>query len=106
VTRPERCRAIAFDEDGQPDLKETMMKKLLIAATLTAAAVAAMPLLAQTGEKPAQTAATEGCPMAGETGNRAERHAQMQARMQAMHAGMGTHEGRGPRRGEHEGHGR
>lgn len=61
------------------------MNKLLIAATLTAAA-----------------AATEGCPMAGAVGNREARH----ARMQAMHAGMGTHEGRGPRRGEHQGHGR
>ena len=37
------------------------MKKLLIAATLAAAAVAATPLLAQqSGDKPAGTAATEG----------------------------------------------
>jgi hypothetical protein len=85
-----------------------MMKKLLIAATLAAAAVTATPLLAQTAETPAQTAATEGCPMGAGPGNREARHAQMQAQMQAMHAGMGmvTHEGRGPRRGEHEGHGR
>lgn len=84
------------------------MKTLLIAATLGAAAIAATPLLAQTGEsgKPAQTAATEGCPMGAGPGDREARHAQMQARMQAMHAGMGTHEGRGPSRGEHEGHGR
>ena len=80
------------------------MKKLLIAATLTAAVVAATPLLAQqTGDKPAGTAATETCPMAGEQGNRAQRHAQMQARMQEMHARMGTHEGRGRgTQGEHQ----
>jgi len=81
-----------------------MMKKLLIAATLSAAAIAATPLLAQTDQKPAQTAATEGCAMGGEHGNREARHAQMQARMQAMHAQMGSHEGRGPRRGEHDEH--
>jgi len=70
------------------------MKKLLIAATLTAAAIGATPLLAQQAEskqKPAQTAATEGCAMGGEHGNREARHAQMQA----MHAQMGSHEGRG-----------
>jgi hypothetical protein len=78
------------------------MKKLLIAATLAAAAVVATPLAAQTGEKPAQAAATEGCPMAGEHGNRAERHAQMQARMAAMHAQMGEHQGRG--QGRQRGH--
>jgi hypothetical protein len=107
-TTLERHRAIALNVDIQPNSKETMMKKLLIAATLTAAAVAATPLLAQTGEKPAQTAATEGCPMGDGQGDREARHAQMQARMQAMHAGMGmgTHEGRGPRGGEHQGHGR
>jgi len=72
------------------------MKKLLIAATLAAAAVAATPLLAQqTGDKPAGTAATETCPMAGEHGNRTERRAEMQKRMQEMHARMGSHEGRG-----------
>lgn len=80
------------------------MKKLLIAATLSAAALAAAPLLAQTGDKPAQAAATEGCATGGEHGNREARHAQMQARMQAMHAQMGSHEGRGPRRGEHNEH--
>lgn len=76
------------------------MKKLLIAATLAAAAVAATPLLAQqTGDKPAGTAATEGCPMTGQHGNRAERRAEMQKRMQEMHASMGSHEARGPARG-------
>jgi len=71
------------------------MKKLLIAATL-AAAVAATPLLAQqTGDKPAGTAATETCPMAGEHGTRAERRAETQKRMQEMHARMGSHDGRG-----------
>lgn len=71
------------------------MKKLLIAATL-AAAVAATPLLAQqTGDKPAGTAATETCPMAGQHGNRAERRAEMQKHMQEMHARIGSHEGRG-----------
>jgi hypothetical protein len=52
-------------------------------------------LLEQTEQKPAQTAATEGCPMAGEHGNRTERRAEMQKRMQEMHARMGSHEGRG-----------
>ena len=80
------------------------MKKLLIAATLTAAAIAATPLLAQqTGDKPAQTATTEGCPMAGEHGTRMERRAEMQKRMQEMHARMGSHEGRGRgTQGEHQ----
>ena len=81
------------------------MKKLLIAATLAAAAVAATPLLAQqTGDKPAGTAATETCPMAGQHGARAERRAEMQKRMQEMHASMGTYEGRGPRRGTQDEH--
>ena len=78
------------------------MKKLLIAATLSAAALAATPLLAQTDQKPAQTAATVGCPMAGEHGQgrghnaqREGRRAEMQKRMQEMHAQMGSHEGRG-----------
>jgi hypothetical protein len=71
---------------------------------LSAAAIAATPLLAQTGDKPAQTAATEGCAMGGEHGNREARHAQMQAHMQTMHAQMGSHEGRGPRQGEHSEH--
>ena len=77
------------------------MKKLLIAATLTAAVLGATPLLAQqTGEKkPAPAAATEGCPMAGEHGNRTERRAEMQKRMQEMHARMGSHEGRAQGRG-------
>lgn len=81
------------------------MKKLLIAATLSAAAaVAATPLLAQqTGDKPAGTAAIETCPMAGEHGNRAERRAEMQKRMQEMHARMGSQEGRGRgMQGEHQ----
>ena len=82
------------------------MKKLLIAATLAAAAVAAAPLFAQqTGEKkPAPAAATEGCPMAGEHGNRTERRAEMQKRMQEMHARMGSHEGRSQDRGTHGEH--
>ena len=80
------------------------MKKLSIAATLTAAAVAATPLLAQqTGDKPARTAAIETCPMAGQHGNRAERRAEMQKRMQETHASMGSHEGRGRgMQGEHQ----
>ena len=80
------------------------MKKLLIAATLSAAAVAATPLLAQTEQKPAQADATEGCAMRGEHGNREARHAQMQARMQAMHAQMGSHEGRGQGHGTQDEH--
>lgn len=71
------------------------MKKLLIASTLTAAALMAAPLFAQSDPKPAQPAATEGCPMAGTAGNREARHAEMQARMQAMHAQMGERHGRG-----------
>jgi len=80
------------------------MKKLLIAATLTAAALAATALLAQqTGDKPAGTAATETCPIAGEHGNRTERRAEMQKRMQEMHSRMGSHEGRGRgTQGEHQ----
>jgi hypothetical protein len=97
-------RAIAVRFYDIHNLKETMMKKLLIAATLSAAALAAAPLFAQTDQKPADTAATEGCAMGGQAGNREARHAQMQARMQAMHAGMGNHEGRGPRRGGQEEH--
>ena len=82
-----------------------MMMKLLVAATLSAAAVAATSLLAQqTGDKPAGTAATETCPMAGEHGAGAERRAEMQKRMQEMHARMGTHEGGGPRRGTQNEH--
>jgi len=81
------------------------MKKLLIAATLTAVALGATPLLAQQAgdKKPAATAATDGCPMTGGHGNRTERHAEMQARMQAMHANMGSHEGRDRgTQGEHQ----
>lgn len=85
-----------------------MMKKLLIAATLTAAAIGATPLLAQQAEpkqKPAQTAATGNCAMMGENGNHGERRAEMQKHMQEMHARMGSHEGRGKGRdtqGEHQ----
>ena len=80
------------------------MKKLLIAVTLTAAALAATALLAQqAGDQPAGTAATETCPMAGEHGNRTERRAEMQKHMQEMHARMGSHEGRGRgTQGEHQ----
>ena len=79
------------------------MKKLLIAATL-AAAVAATPLLAQqSGDKPAGTTATEGCPMAGAHGASTEHHAKMQKHMQEMHASMGSHDGRGHgMQGEHQ----
>ena len=80
------------------------MKKLLIAATLAAAAVAATTLLAQqSGDKPAGTAATEGCPMAGAHGASTERHAKMQKHMQEMRASMGSHGGRGHgMQGEHQ----
>lgn len=73
------------------------MKKLLIAATLTATALGATPLLAQQAmeKKPGHTAATEACPAAGKHGNRDEHHAQMRNRMQEMHARVGTHEGWG-----------
>jgi hypothetical protein len=74
-----------------------MMKKLLIAATLAAAAFGATSLMADPGHQHGQrqAGATENCPMAGEQGNRAERHAQMQARMAAMHAQAGERHGRG-----------
>jgi len=84
------------------------VKKLLIAATLTAAAVAAPPLLAQTGQKPAQT---ENCAMAGEhgkgrghTAQMESRRAEMQSRMLAMHATMGSHEERRQGRDAQEEH--
>ena len=83
------------------------MKKLLIAATLTTAALGATPLLAQqaTEKKPGQAAATESCPAAGEHANRVERHAEMRKRMREMHARMGPHEGGGHgRRGGQEEH--
>ena len=76
----------------------------MIAAILSAAAFAAVPLLAQTDQKPAPTAATEGCPMAGEHGDRAERRAEMRNRMQDMHARIGSLEGRsrGTRNEQHQ----
>jgi len=82
------------------------MKKLLIATTLTVAALAATPLLAQqaSDKKPAPAAATEGCPMMGATGKHAERHAAMQTHMREMHAGMGSHEGAREESGTHEEH--
>jgi hypothetical protein len=78
------------------------MKKLLIAATLAAAALGATPLLAQ--QAAPKTARTDAdCPMAGEHANRNERHAEMRKRMQEMHARMGPREGRGrDRDAEHE----
>ena len=86
------------------------MKKLLIAATLTAAALGATPLLADTGHQHGQrqAGATADCPMAGAAGNRAERHAQMQARMAAMPAQAGERHGRGAgaeHRGQHQNRG-
>ena len=83
------------------------MKKLLIAATLAAAAIGATPLLAQQADptqKPAPTAATENCATMGEHGKRGERRAEMSKRMQEMHARMGSHEGRGESRGRQEEH--
>lgn len=82
-----------------------MMKKLLIAATLTAAALGATSLLADTGHQRGQhqANATENCPMAGEQGARTERRAEMQKQMQEMHARMGSHEGRGEGRGQGRG---
>ena len=86
------------------------MKKLLIAATLAATALGATSLMADPGHQRGQRqgAAAAGCPMAEQgqgtdrTAQREERHAQMQARMQAMHAGMGSHEGRGQGHGRHQ----
>ena len=89
------------------------MKKLLIAATLTAAALGTTSLLADPGHQRGQRqgANAAGCPMAEgqgaeRTAQRGERHAQMQARMQEMHASMGSHErrGRGPRAQEEHQH--
>ena len=89
------------------------MKKLLIATTLAAAALGATSLLADTGHQsgPSQAGAAGNCPMAAEhgqgkerTAQREQRHAGMQARMQAMHASMGSHEGRGRDRGAQEEH--
>ena len=94
--RPTRGDAL----DG--DLTQEMtMKKLLIAATLSAAALAAAPLLAQqTGEKKGVATAAD-CPMANAQGNRADHRAEMHKRMEEMHARMGARETR-ERDGEHE----
>jgi hypothetical protein len=77
------------------------MKKLLIAATLSAAALATTSLFADPGHQRGQrqAGATENCPMGAEHGDRAEHRAEMQKRMQEMHARMGSHEGRGQGRG-------
>jgi len=82
-----------------------MMKKLLIAATLSAAALGTTSLMADPGHArgPRQAGATENCPMAGNQGDRTERRAEMQKRMQEMHARMGTHEHRGQGRGAQDG---
>jgi hypothetical protein len=95
--------AIAVNEAGQPNRKETMMKKLLIAATLSAAALATPSLFADPGHQHGQrqAGATENCQMGAEHGQRAERHAQMQARMAARHAQ--TDERHGGGRAEHRG---
>jgi hypothetical protein len=81
-------------------METKMMKKLLIAATLASAALAATPLLADPhqghGQRGArQTGAAENCQMQGSQGTRAEHRAEMQKRMQEMHASMGSHENRG-----------
>jgi len=88
------------------------MKKLLIAATLTATALGATSLLADPGHQRGQRqgAGAAGCQMteqghgADRTTQREARHAEMQARMQAMHASMGSHEGRGRGPRGHEDH--
>jgi len=82
-----------------------MMKKLLIAATLSAAALGATSLLADPGHQRGQhqAGATENCQMGAEHGDRAEHRAEMQKRMQEMHARMGSHEGQGRgTQGEHQ----
>ena len=92
--------------------KEIQMKKLLIAATFAAAAFGATSLMADPGHqhRARQAGTAAGCPMAeqGQGAERSasggERHAQMQKRMQAMHASMGSHEGRGRDRGAQEEH--
>lgn len=84
------------------------MKKLLIAATLTAAVLAAPTLFADPGHQHGQrqAGATENCPMGAEQGKRAERHAQMQERMAARHAQAGErHGGRTGHRGQHQNRG-
>jgi negative regulator of sigma E activity len=76
----------------------TMMMKLFIVATVSAAAaVGAAPLLAQqAGDiKPAATAATQACAMSGERAGRGEHSAEMQKRMREMHAYMGSPAGQG-----------
>ena len=81
------------------------MKKLLIAATLSAAALGTTALLADPGHQRGQhqAGATENCQMGAEHGDRAEHRAEMQKRMQEMHASMGSHEGRGRgMQGEHQ----
>jgi hypothetical protein len=92
-----------------------MMKKLLIAATLSAAVLATPSLFADPGHPRGQrqAGATENCPMGAEHGNRAERRAEMQKHMQEMHARMAarhaqTDEHRGGRaehRGQHQNRG-
>ncbi len=83
-----------------------MMKKLLIAATLSAAALATTSLFADPGHQRGkhQASATENCPMAGEKSARTERRAEMQKHMQEMHARMGSHEGGGQGRGAQDEH--
>lgn len=79
------------------------MKKLFIVATLAATALGATSLMADPGHQRGQRqgAGAAGCPMAEQgqgtdrTAQREARHAEMQARMQAMHAGMGEHQGMG-----------
>jgi len=90
-------------------VKRTVTKKLLIAATLSAAALAAPALFADPGHQHGQrqTGDGENCPMGAEQGKRAERHAEMQARTAARHAQTGEHQGgRTEHRGQHQDRGK
>lgn len=87
------------------------MKKLLMVAAISTAALAATPLLADQAEhRHGQGSATQGGPGAGhEHGARhAERHAEMQKRMQERHGRMAArghgegHGAQGGTRGEHQ----
>ena len=85
------------------------MKKLLIAATLAAAALGTTSLLADPGHQHGQrqAGAAGECPMAGtQHDNHEQRRAEMQARMAAMHAQAGErHGGCGEHRGQHQNRG-
>jgi hypothetical protein len=84
---------------------ETMTKKLLIAASLSDAALGTTPLFADPGHRRGQhqAGATENCQMGAEHRDHSERRAEMQKRMQEMHARMGPHEGQGSgTQGDHQ----